>query len=83
MKKRNIYYTQTLPVLQYVLFSADFAGYTVYDVVGFAGTAPNGVVTTPCDRASDATWSVKFETISAIGSNAFIGEMLGWSADHI
>ena len=69
--------------MTYVLFSADFAGYTVYDVVGFAGTAPDGVVTAPCDRAGDAAWSVKFTTISAIGSNAFIGEMLRWSTDHI
>ena len=41
-----------------VLLLADFASNAINDIVGFAGTAPNGVVTAPCDRAGDATRGV-------------------------
>ena len=41
-----------------ILLLADFASDAINNIVCFAGTAPNGVVTAPCDGAGDATRGV-------------------------
>ena len=46
-------FTQCAFCVTYVLFTADFAGNAVYDVICFARTAPDGVVAAPSDRAGD------------------------------